>query len=553
MDNTLYYGDNLEVLRESIPDESIDLIYLDPPFTPSVDYNILFKTPTGEAPKAQLDAFVDTWHWSDVSARAFDDVLESGTEVALLLRSLRNFLGDNAMMAYLSNMAVRLIELHRVLSSTGTIYLHCDTTASHYLKILLDGIFGPTNFRNEISWKRSQPKSHAKVNFPNSRDILLRYTKTSKAIFNKIYKEHDPEYIKKFYRFTEPDGRRYRLGDITNPNKNRPNLTYEFLGVTRVWRWTKDRMQEAYDKGIVVQTKPGAVPQGKRYLDEMPGNPITDDWDDIEHLHGSSNESLGYPTQKPLSLLERIINVSSEAEDIVLDPFCGCGTTIHAAEKLNRKWLGIDVTHHAIEIIENRFKEAFNNNNFTVIGRPSDINAAHDLAKRDKYQFQWWATWLIGAQAYRGNKKGSDRGIDGLRFFKNGPKGTGMVIISVKGGENIGPHMIRDLRGVVERESAELGIFVTLTSPTQHMIREAASAGFVNTAHGKFPKIQITTIDDLFNGKMPEVPPSYAVSTIKEVKRKADNKQGEFFFEFPGGKTPDKNITKIENIKSRIS
>jgi site-specific DNA-methyltransferase (adenine-specific) len=274
-----------------------------------------------------------------------------------------------------------------VLKPTGTIYLHCDPAASHYLKILLDAIFGGSNYRNEISWKRSQPKSHNTVNFTNCRDVLLRYAKGETVTFNKVFGEYDPAYIEKFYRFTDDNGRRYQLADLTNPNKNRPNLTYEFMGMTRVWRWTRDRMQRAHKDGLIHQSKRGAVPRLKRYLDEMHGQPVTDDWDDIEHLHGSSGESLGYPTQKPLALLERIIQASSNEGDIVLDPFCGCGTTVHAAQKLGRQWTGIDITHLAISLIEKRLHDAFPASRLTFTAPRKTLRARGRSRRRTSINF----------------------------------------------------------------------------------------------------------------------------------------------------------------------
>ena len=323
-----------------------------------------------------------------------------------------------------------------------------------------------------------------------------------KTKFFKVYGEHDPEYLENFYRYTDGDGRRYRLGDLANPNKNRPNLTYEFLGVTRVWRWTKERMEKAYKEGRIVQSKPDGVPSYKRYLDEMLGQPITDNWDDIEHLHGANAETLGYPTQKPLALLERIIQSSSNEGDIILDPFCGCGTAVHAAQKLNRKWIGIDVTHLAISLIEKRMKDAFPGISFEVHGVPKDFEGAVDLARRDKYQFQWWACSLVNAQPYQGKKKGSDTGIDGLLFPLEDPdEPPQKIVVSVKGGEHVGSFMIRDLKGVVDREKAIIGLFITLTEPTRDMLKEASSAGFHEVGTMQYPKIQILTIKGLLEGR----------------------------------------------------
>ena len=505
--NKLYYGDNLDVLKNEISDESVDLVYLDPPFNSNATYNVLFKSLKGDASQAQTEAFEDTWHWGIQAEEALDLVIKSGnTDAAEMLRAMRSFLGENDMMAYLVMMAVRLIELHRVLKPTGSLYLHCDPTASHYLKVVLDAVFGAENFRNEISWRRSQPKSHASINFPKCRDILLRYSKSDKAVFNKVFGEHDPAYVEKFYRFAEPDGRRYRLGDLTNPNKDRPNLTYEFMGITRVWRWTKERMSKALAEGLIVQSKPSSVPQVKRYLDDIEGQPISDDWYDIEHLHGSSGELLGYPTQKPLALLERVIKASSNSGDTVLDPFCGCGTTIHAAQKLGRQWIGIDITHLAITLIEKRLNDAFPGIAFEVHGVPKDLSAAQDLAKRDKYQFQWCAVSLVNAVPYGGKKKGADSGIDGFIYFKPDGKTVEKAIVSVKGGENVGVAMVKDLIATVAHQKAMIGVFITLVEQTKPMLKEAASAGFYETEYGKYPRIQIRTIEELLTGKKPNIP-----------------------------------------------
>ncbi|HPH40569.1 MAG TPA: DNA methyltransferase [Candidatus Fermentibacter daniensis] len=525
--NKLFFGDCLDVLRNEIPDESVDLVYLDPPFNSSRDYNLLFKAPDGHKSEAQIEAFQDTWHWGEQAEREFRQLLvQPNTQTSELLASLRRFLGENDLMAYLTMMANRLLELHRSLRSTGSLYLHCDPSASHYLKVVLDAVFGPESFGNEISWLRSQPKSHTTINFPNCRDVILRYTKGNNPKFFKIYTAHDPEYLEKFYRFQDSDGRRYRLGDLTNPNKDRPNLTYEFLGVTRVWRWTKDRMQKALDEGRIVQSKPGSIPAFKRYLDDMRGQPISDNWSDIEHLHGSNSEALGYPTQKPQALLERIIEASSELGDVVMDPFCGCGTAVHAAQKLGRLWIGIDITHLAISLIEKRLTDAFPGIEFEVHGTPKDLEGARNLALRDKYQFQWWACSLVGAQPWQDKKKGADRGIDGIIYFQDEKGIPKKIIVSVKGGESVGRAMIADLKNSVEREKAQIGLFVTLAAPTKEMVKEALTAGFYespNFKSGEYPKIQILTIEGLLNGtQCPRYPDlSLGVYTFKKASQES--------------------------------
>jgi site-specific DNA-methyltransferase (adenine-specific) len=518
--NALYYGDNLAVLRESIKDESVDLIYLDPPFNSSASYNVLFKAPTGEQSKAQIEAFEDTWHWNEHAERAFDEVMQSGnTDAANMLKAVRSFLGENDMMAYLAMMGVRLIELHRVLKPTGLLYLHCDPTASHYLKILLDAIFGTENFRNEIVWQRTTPKGHAFTRFPSTHDILFGYGRGAEPTWHAQYLPHRAEYIESHYSNIEPGtGRRYMLDNCLNPNPDRPNLTYEWKGHTRVWRWTKDKMQNLHNEGRLVYTKSG-MPRYKRYLDEMPGTPVTSVWTDIPPINSQAQERLGYPTQKPLALLERIISASSNEGDVVLDPFCGCGTAVHAGQKLNRRWIGIDITHLAIGLIERRLKDAFSGIQFEVHGTPKDFAGAEDLAKRDKFQFQWWAVTLINAMPYGGKKKGADSGIDGYYYCKPDGKKTEAGIVSVKGGETLHRDMVSDLRGVMEREKSPFAVLIALRNPTGPMVKEAASAGFFNTAFGKFSRLQIVTVADLLDGKLPKLPPQERGGGYKQAER----------------------------------
>ena len=315
-----------------------------------------------------------------------------------------------------------------------------------------------------------------------------------------------PEKTAQKYKHKDEDGRLYRLDNLINPNPNRPNLTYEFLGIRRVWRWTKERMREAYDRGLVVQTKPGTVPQLKRYLDEQRGRPLGDVWTDIPPLNSQAQERLGYPTQKPLALLERIIRMASAPGALVLDPFCGCGTTVHAAQKLGRQWIGIDITHLAISLIEKRLNDAFPGLAYEVHGTPKDLAGAHALADADKYQFQWWAVSLVNAVPYGGKKRGADTGIDGHIYFKPDGKTTEKGIVSVKGGATVGVAMVKDLIATVDREKAKVGVFITLAEPTSPMRTEAIATGFYETEYGKFPKIQILTIAELFAGRQPELP-----------------------------------------------
>ncbi|MEO8926217.1 MAG: DNA methyltransferase, partial [Caulobacteraceae bacterium] len=506
--NTLFYGDNLDILRAYIEDESVDLVYLDPPFNSNATYNVLFKSPTGEASQAQIEAFDDSWHWNIGAERAFDEVVQSGnSDAANMLIALRSFLGENDMMAYLVMMAVRLIELHRVLKPTGSLYLHCDPVASHYLKTVLDSIFGAANFGNEIVWQRTNSKGLAFTRFARNHDTILRYTKSPKWTWNSQYTAHNQDYVDGFYRFNDEDtGRRYRLADLTNPNKNRPNLTYEFMGVTRVWRWTRSRMEKALQDGLIVQSKPGGVPALKRYLDEQEGTPVGDVWTDIRPVQSQAQERQGYPTQKPIALLERILAASSNEGDLVLDPFCGCGTTVHAAQKLNRRWIGIDITHIAVGLIQRRLHDAFPMALFDVQGVPKDADSAAALALADKHQFQLWALSVVEAQPYKGGRKGADGGVDGYIFFKPDGKTTEKAIVSVKGGGHVSDTMVKDLIVTVEHEKASMGVFITLTAPTKPMIVRAAAAGLYKTEWRDYPKIQILTVEDLFSGKRPDMP-----------------------------------------------
>jgi site-specific DNA-methyltransferase (adenine-specific) len=513
-ENTLYYGDNLDVLRRYVADESVDLVYLDPPFNSARDYNVLFESKTGKDSAAQIAAFEDTWKWDMAAAAQFEETLSSGGNVADVLSAFRTFLGTNDMLAYLTMMAPRLVELRRVLKPTGSLYLHCDPTASHYLKLLLDAVFGPEHFRNEIIWLRTLAKAQSTIRLPNNHDVILSYGKSDSVTWNAdamfvAYDEDNlDEKTKSKYSKRDENGRLYRLDNLLNPNPDRPNLTYEFLGVTRAWRWTRDRMLAAYEAGLVIQTGEGRVPQLKRYLDEQRGRPIGDVWTDIPPLNSQAAERLGYPTQKPVALLDRIIAASSNAGDTVLDPFCGCGTTIASAQANGRRWIGIDVTHLAVGLIRNRLQDSFGADaKYKIVGEPTTIEDAERLREEDKFQFQAWALGLVGARPSNQVKKGADKGIDGRLYFQSG-EGVGkmdQVIISVKGG-GLKADDLRALAGVVEREKAAIGVLMTFDKPSSKMKTDAASFGFHHTRWGNFPRIQILTVEELLNGARIQYP-----------------------------------------------
>ena len=523
--NLLYYGDNLDVLRRHVNDESVDLVYLDPPFNSNASYNVLFAERDGARAASQIKAFEDTWRWDETAARACAEVIEGGGKVSEAMQAFRTFLGDSDMMAYLAMMAPRLVELRRALKRTGSIYLHCDQTASHYLKMLMDSIFRPENLRNEIIWHRTLSKGLTTRALPANHDVIFGYQRSDEATWHadQIFQPYNPsaldEKTLEKYSLRDPDGRRYQLTSLLNPNPDRPNLTYEFLGVTRVWRWTKERMQVAYDAGLVVQPKPGGVPRFKRYLDDQRGKPLGDVWIDIPPLNSQAKERLGYPTQKPEVLLERIITLSSNEGDTVLDPFCGCGTTIAAAQKLGRRWIGIDITNLAISLIRHRLADTFGSAaEYEVIGEPVSLPDAAQLARDDPYQFQWWALGLVGARPVE-QKKGADKGIDGRIYFHEGDTTkTKQIILSVKAGHLTVAHL-RDLRGVLDREKAEIGALICLEEPTAPMRKECASAGFYASPWGKHPRLQILTIEDLLTGKTIKRPPAHTSVTFKRAPR----------------------------------
>lgn len=484
MANHLYYGDNLAVLRDSIADESVDLVYLDPPFNSQANYNVLFQSPTGERSEAQIHAFEDTWHWNDSAEMAFDQVMRSGdADAAEMLRALRSFLKENDMMSYLSMMTIRLIHLRRVLKPTGSIFLHCDHTASAYLRIVMDAVFGPGNFRNEIHWYYyNKMHDRRKRRLPAATDSILFYVKDASRDFTYRNLTEKREAPSRQLARVKKDGK------IVNARDEDGKLIYrvkEDRTLDNVWR--------------------------------------------IPMLQPASPEKLGYPTQKPQRLLERILEMASNPGDIVLDPFCGCGTAVHAAQKLGRQWIGIDITHLAISLIEKRLADAFPGITFEVHGTPRDLDGAYALFKRDAYQFQWWAVSLVNAVPYGGKKRGADSGIDGHIYFKPDGRTTEKAIVSVKGGQNIGVAMIRDLGHVVEREKAKIGIFITLAEPTAPMKVEAVKAGFYETPYGQFPRLQIITIADLFAGKRPQLP-WLDRDAFRQAPREEIDTQGKFAF-----------------------
>jgi DNA modification methylase len=539
--NVLYYGDNLEILRKYIPDESVDLVYLDPPFNSKADYNVLFREESGERSAAQIRAFSDFWHWDRAAEETYREIIETCPDkVATMVSALRQGIGSNDVMAYLVMMTLRLVELRHVLKPTGSLYLHCDPTAGPYLRVLMGSIFEAKRFRNEIVWKRTHAHSGAN-RFGAVHDTILMYGKSEQGTWNIQTTAYSAQYSETFFRFADDDGRRYRSTILTGSGIRHGASGEPWHGIDptasgRHWAipgYVRPLLGDAADADvqgaldrldsigrILWPSKAGGIPSFKQYIDDMAGTQINDVWTDIPPISAQAKERLGYPTQKPLALLERVITASSNPGDVVLDPFCGCGTAVVAAQKLNRRWIGIDITHLAITVMKERLRDTFPGIQFEVVGEPVDVGGAKALAAQDRYQFQWWALSLVNAlPAGEEKKKGADTGIDGvIGFVEQGGKAA-RVIVSVKSG-HVTASQVRDLKGVVEREKASIGLFITLEPFTQPMHTEAVSAGFYHSAlwDRDYPKVQILTIEDLLAGKQPQLPPSASGGFAKAPK-----------------------------------
>jgi DNA modification methylase len=561
-ENFLYYGDNLRILRDYIKDESVDLIYLDPPFNSKADYNILYNEPGGEPSEAQITAFEDTWHWTIETEGAFADIISFAPErVIEMMRSFRHFIGENDVMAYLTMMCIRLIELKRVLKSTGSLYLHCDPTASHYLKILMDTIFGVENYRSEIVWRRTNAHNKLSRQFGPIHDVILFYSKTKEAKFHPGRTPYTRAYIKQSFPQSDKRGR-FRPNELTGAGtrtglSGKPWRTYDPTKKGRHWAipgklmtqlkrevtglTTQESLDLLDEAGLIIHPASGNLPRYRQYLDTSDGVLYQDIWsyqpgtsgtlygteecidEDVKYLD-ADDEKLGYQTQKPIGLLERIIRTSTVEGDVVLDPFCGCGTTVTAAQKLQRIWVGIDITHLAINLIKWRMKQMYGlepKKDYKVVGEPEDLAGAIELASQNRYQFQWWATSLIDARPYGEKKKGADTGIDGYLYYQEAKNNINRAIVSVKSGKTSSKD-IRDLGHVVDREKSEIGILITLQAPTKDMLTEAAKKGFYESdkLNKRFSRLQILTVEEILSGKKPETPP-----TVLAFKKAVSPKQ----------------------------
>ncbi|MDE0050500.1 MAG: DNA methyltransferase [Rhodospirillales bacterium] len=522
--NRLYYGDCLAVMEE-MPPESVDLIYLDPPFNSSRDYNAIYTDETGRPLPTQVEAFCDTWILDEDRERAIRRMpilmREAGIddEVAefwrLWVKALRKT--NPRMLAYLSYMVQRLLPMRGLLKPTGSIYLHCDPTASHYIKIMMDAIFGHENFRNEITWQRTESHNTAD-RYGNIADILLYYAKSGRAIWNPQYQDYGEAQLSRF-RHMDNDGRRYKLENLTAPRPNSTSGKFNWRGTlpgpTRGWGYNIEQLESWWHEGRIRMKADGSPRTDglKVYLDETQGKPLQNIWTDISRIPNTSAERMGYATQKPLALLERVIMASSEPGDLVFDPFCGCATTIEAAHRLGRRWIGIDIAIHAIKrVAKVRLQERLRlveGADFEIKGMPRDMEGARDLWERDKYHFQKWAVEQV--DGFVTARKSGDGGIDGRLYFAMPQEDAWerdplrSMVIEVKGGTNVGIGVVRNLRGILEREEADMAGLIVLDEPGEKKRasfgREMAAAGDLQVHGTTYPRMQLLTVSEMLEGK----------------------------------------------------
>lgn len=502
MKNQLFYGDNLEVLRKYIKDESVDLCYIDPPFNSKRNYNQIYNN-IGTEDKAQAQAFTDTWTWTPFSNDEFEAIKGNKNMVFTkqsidLMLGLEKVLGTGSLFAYLVSMTQRIAEIHRALKPTGSFYLHCDPTASHYLKLVCDALFCSRggDYLNEITWiyrERELSKKH----WNKKHDVILFYTKSDKYTFNYQevmlpYSEYTFE--KKFKHKDEKGNYRLRYKDGKNDPKVEDENTY----------------RQYADAGVLAR-----------------------DWFDIPIINQAAKERLGYPTQKPEALLERIIKASSNEGDVVLDAYCGCGTSIAVAERLKRNWLGIDITYQSISLILKRLEDSFGKSlldDIILSGVPKDFASAVALANKEddrvRKEFEKWSVLTFSSnRAIINDKKGGDGGIDGIAYMVDFDESNKVaykqVIFSVKSSKTLSPTVIRDLFGTIEREKAEIGYLITLY-PMPNLVKEAAKYGtYQNKMFGHtYPKISVVSIQELLDGQRMNLP---TAEVLKSAERKSGN------------------------------
>lgn len=517
--NQLYYGDCLTIMRD-MPPESVNLVYLDPPFNSNRDYNAIYKDETGRPLPDQIEAFSDLWTLDDVREQAIqlvpiqmrevgleDEVAEFWKIWASALRKTQP-----RMLAYLSYMTERLLPLRGILKPNGSVYIHCDPTASHYIKVMMDTIFGHKNFRNEITWQRTESHNTA-GRYGNVADIILYYTKSDAATWNPQYEAYGEAQMARF-RHVEKDGRPYKLENLTGPRPDSDSGKFEWRGAkpgpTRGWGYKLEQLEAWWEEGRI-HTKKDGTPRTdglKVYLEDTAGKPLQNIWTDISRIPNTSAERMGYATQKPVALLERIIKASSNEGDVVFDPFCGCATTLEAAQKLDRRWIGIDIAIHAVKRVARvRLEDRLGlkeNVDFKIEGVPHTLEGAQDLWRRDAYQFQKWAVEQI--DGFVTTRKTADGGIDGRLYFSL-PAQTELesMLLEVKGGKNVGIDVVRDLRGTLERENAHMAglIIMEELGPQKfaNFKREMGTAGSFEVLGVQYPRMQMLTISEIMEGK----------------------------------------------------
>lgn len=519
MTNQLFYGDNLEVLRKHIEKETVDLCYIDPPFNSKRNYNQIY-TNVGKEDQAQAQAFIDTWVWDDYANQGLAEIQQNylghfTAQSIDLIAGLTKVLGKGSLLAYLVSMTLRIVEIHRVLKPTGSFYLHCDPTASHYLKLVLDAVFCSQggDYKNEIIWQRTNSHNINANYFTRIHDIIFFYTKTKDYTWNPLFSDYSPEQMSRYK--SDEQGNLYKAENLTIATASE-SRNFIWRGVqpppNRGWAASQEKLEEWWDEGKILTKRDGTprLDGLKVYLDEMKGKRIDDLWTDIKRIGNTSSERLGYPTQKPEALLERILRASSNEGDIILDAYCGCGTTIAVAERLNRQWIGIDITYQSISLILKRLEDTFGGNALIGIksnGIPKDIESAKALANkiddRTRKEFEKWAVLTYSNnRAIINTKKGSDKGIDGIAYFQGDKNEPEKIIFQVKSGK-VKSGDIRELRGTMTLASAQIGIFITLNNPTKEMKQTAKEAGIYQSQFmsKSIDKIQIVTIEEILENK----------------------------------------------------
>ena len=547
--NRLYYGDCFTIMQE-MRSASVDLIYLDPPFNSNRAYNAIYKDETGRPLPDQIEAFCDMWTLDDERERAIRHMpvlmREAGIadETVEFWRLWMNALRGTQprMLAYLSYMVQRLVMMRRLLRPAGSIYLHCDPTASHYIKVMMDGIFGHENFRSEIIWRRINSTGRGTRRLANNADFILYYAKGRDFVWNQQYTEHDPAYIEKNYRYQDEDGRRYRLGDLKGAGLRSGSSGQPWRGIDPSEsgsHWaipnralpesarslsSQEKLDILDEIGRIYWPPKGRIPAYKRYLDEMSGTAVDTIWSDIGGLQSQSKERLGYDTQKPVALLERIIRSSSNPGDVVFDPFCGCATTLEAAHQLKRQWIGIDIAIHAIKrVAAVRLGERLKlveGRDYEITGVPRTLEGAVDLWQRDKYHFQKWAVEEV--DGFVTTKRTADGGIDGRLYFDMpGERDLQSMVLEVKGGTNVTIADLRALHSVLEREEAVMAGLIVMEPLRERKManfsRLIGEAGDLDILRKPYPRIQILSIPEILAGERFQTPTPLGRATTPQA------------------------------------